>query len=194
MENIGAMRMKERLTAIDGLRGIFSIIIVLFHCRYFYWLFGGSETSRFYFVFSHGYLGSEFFFVVSGFMIAYTYKEKLPFMDIASFLYRRISTIYPTVFVTTVLCVVLHIWELSIPANTIYYNPLTLKTIISSFMMLSSSTFVGESVPVNAPLWYMSALLVCYFLYYLFVCLNHNHGGKIYDFLCIFMIGVGGQL
>ena len=152
------------------------------------------EDSIFCLIFSHGYLGVEFFFMVSGFMIAYTYKEKMMSMSITNFLKRRIGSMYPAIFVTTILCAMLHKWELSLPSHLLYSNPLNLKTVISSLMLLSSSTFVGSDTPVNGALWYINALVICYIFYYFFACLYYNYGGKIYDFLCLFMICGGGVL
>lgn len=99
---------------------------------------------------------------------------------------------YPAIFVTTILCAMLHKWELSLPSHLLYSNPLNLKTVISSLMLLSSSTFVGSDTPVNGALWYINALVICYIFYYFFACLYYNYGGKIYDFLCLFMICGGG--
>jgi peptidoglycan/LPS O-acetylase OafA/YrhL len=58
----------QRLVALDGLRGVAALAVVLFHLR----LFGRIEAD-----FSQAYLAVDFFFVLSGFVIGRTYEPGL---------------------------------------------------------------------------------------------------------------------
>jgi len=53
---------------LDGLRGIAALSVALFHQRAW---FGGDTF------FGHGYLAVDFFFMLSGFVLAYAYEERL---------------------------------------------------------------------------------------------------------------------
>ena len=73
-------RMKPQIKSINGIRGIASIFIMIFH---YFCVFCGADVSlvpkpertRYLFLFSQ--YGVELFFMLSGFLIAYNYKEIL---------------------------------------------------------------------------------------------------------------------
>jgi len=60
--------MKEKFVLLDGLRGLAAIAVVMYHA---------DVTANRTAVFSHGYLAVDFFFMLSGFVIAYNYQERL---------------------------------------------------------------------------------------------------------------------
>lgn len=60
--------MRGRFEALDGLRGIAAIAVVMFHRRDW---FGGDAF------FGHAYLAVDFFFMLSGFVIALAYEKRL---------------------------------------------------------------------------------------------------------------------
>src|SRR5579863_4364510 len=53
--------------ALDGLRGLAALVILVYHRRF--WFTPGS--------FFHGFLAVDFFFILSGFVIAHAYSERL---------------------------------------------------------------------------------------------------------------------
>jgi peptidoglycan/LPS O-acetylase OafA/YrhL len=53
---------------LDGLRGVCAITVLLFHCK---GMFGAGH------IVPHGYLAVDVFFILSGFVIALTYEERL---------------------------------------------------------------------------------------------------------------------
>ncbi len=60
--------MRGRFEALDGLRGLAAVAVVLFHRRDW---FGGDAF------FGHAYLAVDFFFMLSGFVIALAYEKRL---------------------------------------------------------------------------------------------------------------------
>src|ERR1700741_1455059 len=70
------MEEKNRIKILDGFRAIAILCVILFH-YYSRWTIPSSTTNlypygnRFDF-FGYGYLGVEFFFIISGFVIAFT--------------------------------------------------------------------------------------------------------------------------
>ena len=82
--------MKEKFLLLDGLRGLAAIAVVMYHADS-----AGRRTA----VFSHGYLAVDFFFMLSGFIIAYNYQGRL---DTAwsskDFFKVRLIRLYPLYF------------------------------------------------------------------------------------------------
>ncbi|EOR95194.1 acyltransferase 3 [Arcticibacter svalbardensis MN12-7] len=55
---------------MDGLRGVAALVVVAFHCFEAY-----ADGNRFNQILNHGYLAVDFFFLLSGFVVAYAYDE-----------------------------------------------------------------------------------------------------------------------
>lgn len=78
-----------RFTALDSWRGICALAVVLFH-------FPITDSIRTFPLFLHGYLFVDFFFVLSGFVIATAWADKLQSVDQTwRFLVRRFGRIWP---------------------------------------------------------------------------------------------------
>ena len=64
---------KPHYAALDGLRGVAAVMVVLFH------MFEGSARDfQFHMdqIINHGYLSVDFFFMLSGFVIGYAYDDR----------------------------------------------------------------------------------------------------------------------
>ncbi|MBI1686391.1 acyltransferase family protein [Caulobacter hibisci] len=62
---------KSHYVILDGLRGVASLLVVVFHLFEAY--AGGSPQKQ---IINHGYLAVDFFFLLSGFVIAYAYDDR----------------------------------------------------------------------------------------------------------------------
>ncbi|MGJ8535766.1 MAG: acyltransferase family protein [Parasphingopyxis sp.] len=96
------MNGKPDLTALTSLRGIAAWYVVLYHIRVTTADILPPEALA---IFSKGYLAVDFFFLLSGFVIWLSYRDRISENGIAavpSFLARRFARIYPLHFV--VLC------------------------------------------------------------------------------------------
>ncbi len=60
--------MKEKYFLLDGLRGLAALSVVMYHA---------DVTAQKTPLFAHGYLAVDFFFMLSGFVIAHNYQERL---------------------------------------------------------------------------------------------------------------------
>lgn len=84
----------QRLLALDGLRGIAAFAVVFFH------LLEDMPTT----LFSSGYLAVDFFFVLSGFVLARTYEGKFDRgLSFTAYMARRIHRLYPAILAGVVL-------------------------------------------------------------------------------------------
>ncbi|MBZ9710942.1 acyltransferase [Mesorhizobium sp. ESP7-2] len=84
------MAEKHKFVMLDGLRGIAAIAVVLFHRRWWFADDGG--------FLQHAPLAVDFFFLLSGFVIAYAYEPKLiAGMSLRRFLIKRLIRLYPLI-------------------------------------------------------------------------------------------------
>ncbi len=88
---------KPRYDTLDGLRGVASLMVILFHCFETYNPVFGTQ------IINHGYLAVDFFFVLSGFVIGYAYDDRWDKMTTWGFLKRRLVRLQPMVIMGTVI-------------------------------------------------------------------------------------------
>lgn len=88
---------KPRYEILDGLRGVASVLVILFHLLETYSA-GPSEQ-----IINHGYLAVDFFFVLSGFVIGYAYDDRWDRMSVGGFFKRRLIRLHPMVIMGTIL-------------------------------------------------------------------------------------------
>eukprot|EP01056_Protomagalhaensia_sp_Gyna25_P001869 Protomagalhaensia_sp_Gyna_25__1868@NODE_1990_length_1363_cov_10_160121_g1640_i0_p1_GENE_NODE_1990_length_1363_cov_10_160121_g1640_i0NODE_1990_length_1363_cov_10_160121_g1640_i0_p1_ORF_typecomplete_len396_score16_14Acyl_transf_3/PF01757_22/1_9e27DUF1624/PF07786_12/4_5e06DUF1624/PF07786_12/1_5e03DUF1624/PF07786_12/1_1e03OpgC_C/PF10129_9/4_3e05DUF3693/PF12472_8/0_36TssN/PF17555_2/0_054TssN/PF17555_2/1_1e03TssN/PF17555_2/8_1e02_NODE_1990_length_1363_cov_10_160121_g1640_i0641251 len=80
-----------RLVALEGLRGTAAISILIFHLSQT-WSKAPVHT-----LMNHGYLAVEFFYLLSGFVSGYAYRDNAKQMSDRSFLLRRVARLHPLV-------------------------------------------------------------------------------------------------
>ena len=107
------MNATSRIASLDGLRGIAAVGVMIFHFNYFF-LPQAALTSMLPFmrpILDHAYLGVDLFFLMSGFVMAHVYGQKLSsnwrahWRDFATV---RFARIYPLFVLTTLVMVVTH--------------------------------------------------------------------------------------
>ena len=85
------LKSKPRFEGLDGLRGVASIIVVIFHL---FETFSIDPTQQ---IVNHGYLAVDFFYVLSGFVISYAYDDRWNRMSLWDFYKRRLVRLHPMV-------------------------------------------------------------------------------------------------
>jgi peptidoglycan/LPS O-acetylase OafA/YrhL len=84
---------KGHYVILDGLRGVASLMVVVFHLFEAY--AGGNPQKQ---IVNHGYLAVDFFFLLSGFVIAYAYDDRWPAgMSQWAFYKRRLVRLQPMI-------------------------------------------------------------------------------------------------
>lgn len=81
---------------LDGLRGIAALGVVIFHFIEMY-------TPHPDDLIAHAYLAVDFFFCLSGFVVAYAYDDRLPQMGLKTFFKQRLIRLHPLVVLGTIL-------------------------------------------------------------------------------------------
>jgi peptidoglycan/LPS O-acetylase OafA/YrhL len=107
------LKAPNRIASLDGLRGIAAVGVMLFHFNYFF-LPQAALTRMLPFtqpILGHAYLGVDLFLLMSGFVMAHVYGQKLSSNWRAhwrAFAIMRFARIYPLFFLTTLVMVVTH--------------------------------------------------------------------------------------
>ena len=86
---------KTHFEILDGLRGIAALGIVVFHFIEMY-------TPHPDDLIAHAYLAVDFFFCLSGFVVAYAYDDRLPQMGLIKFFKSRLIRLHPLVVLGTI--------------------------------------------------------------------------------------------
>ena len=113
-ENI-YLESKPRYEVLDGLRGVAALMVIVFHCFETYVPNFGTQ------IVNHGYLGVDFFFALSGFVIGYAYDDRWDRMTTWGYFKRRLTRLHPMVIAGTVVGAALFFFSGS-------YFPQTLST------------------------------------------------------------------
>jgi peptidoglycan/LPS O-acetylase OafA/YrhL len=126
----GILKSKHHFEILDGLRGIAAICVVIFHFMEFV---APDPLNNFA---AHTYLAVDFFFCLSGFVIAYAYDNRLKEIGIATFFKLRLIRLHPLVIIGSVLGLLTFIFD---PLSTLYQKygaGQTVLMFITSCLML----------------------------------------------------------
>lgn len=88
---------KQHFVILDGLRGVAALAIVIFH--FMEWVVPDFNKN----FIGHGFLAVDFFFCLSGFVIAYAYDNRMERPGVKEFFRRRLIRLHPLVIVGSVL-------------------------------------------------------------------------------------------
>ena len=91
------IKTKQHFLILDGLRGVAALGVVIFH--FMEWAY--SDFSKNFI--AHGFLAVDFFFCLSGFVIAYAYDNRIAKMGIIQFFKSRFIRLHPLVVLGSVL-------------------------------------------------------------------------------------------
>jgi peptidoglycan/LPS O-acetylase OafA/YrhL len=166
-----------QLRPLTSIRFLFALLVVVFHGQDTLEL-GGFDSWPFVVraVVSHGYVGVSFFFVLSGFILSYSYKNKLNGVrDSAEFWGARFARIYPAYLLAFAIALPIGVYATLINGD-------------SGFAGLTAGlqlTLVQSWVPYtalqwNAPAWSLSVEAFFYALFpFLFLKLKWWSPGKL---------------
>lgn len=115
--------MNKKIVSIQGLRGIASFAVVLYHGNY--WTGKWAETKKEVF-FAAGYLDASLIFIISGFiMVIKTKKSDGSLSYIRSFMTKRFMKMWPAYFIATLISFLLlegRYWFTSGERLTFFYT------------------------------------------------------------------------
>ena len=179
---------KKRNGEIDLLRFVFSAIIVIHHFTFSY------NFS----IFKQGYIGVEFFFLLSGYLMAksanklITQNNKLTSLEIAnsswSFIAKKIKSFYIYYVAAIIIQVIVknilmhHDNAITLVSNFLRSIP-TFTLTFMGFNNKSPYLYVGST-------WYLSAMIIAMFILFPLLLRNFEYSSKlIFPALSMFAIG-----
>ncbi|MDR7210459.1 acyltransferase [Flavobacterium piscis] len=162
---------KKHYEILDGLRGVAAILVVAFHV---FEAFSGGN--RFVQIINHGYLAVDFFFLLSGFVVAYAYDDRWVKMSQWEFYKRRLIRLQPMVIMGMIIGAIFYYFQ----ASGILFPMIAgmevwkvILTMIIGFTLLPIPPSMeirgwGEMHPLNGPAWSLFFEYIANILYALF--------------------------
>jgi peptidoglycan/LPS O-acetylase OafA/YrhL len=140
---------KKHFEILDGLRGIAALAVVIFH---FMEMFIPNPENPI----AHAYLAVDFFFCLSGFVIAYAYDDRMSQMSIGQFFKARLIRLHPLVVLGSVLGFLAFVFD---PFGNQWqaYNIGQLVVLFLASILLIPYPIIAErafnNFGLNAPAW-----------------------------------------
>nr|WP_294926383.1 acyltransferase [uncultured Flavobacterium sp.] len=162
---------KKHYEILDGLRGVAAILVVAFHI---FEAFSGGN--RFVQIINHGYLAVDFFFLLSGFVVAYAYDDRWVKMTQWEFYKRRLIRLQPMVIMGMIIGALFYYFQ----ASDILFPMIAgmevwkvILTMIIGFTLLPIPPSMeirgwSEMHPLNGPAWSLFFEYIANILYALF--------------------------
>ena len=162
---------KSRYKILDGLRGVAALMVVAYH------IFEAHATNRFDQIINHGYLAVDFFFVLSGFVIGYTYDERWEKgMSIGTFFKRRLFRLQPMVVIGMAVGAICFYFQDSVlwpEIHSVSMYKMLIFMLLGMLMIPVTTNFDirgwGENYPLNGPAWSLLLEYIANMLYALFI-------------------------
>lgn len=141
---------RQHFTVLDGLRGIAALAVVIFH--FMEWVITDFTKNRI----GHGFLAVDFFFCLSGFVIAYAYDNRIRQMNLATFFKLRLIRLHPLVILGSILGL-LGFWLDPFASHTVVYSAGKLLLLFLCSLLLVPMPVMEDrgfnQFGFNAPAW-----------------------------------------
>jgi len=142
---------KEHFEVLDGLRGSAAFLIVIFHLFNYSFGFQGPWA-----LIKHAYLAVDFFFALSGFVVAYAYDDRWTRMTTLQFFRIRLIRLHPLVLIGATLGLLGYLLDPF--SKMMNRGPLSMVLLayLTSLLLLPSPPIAGrhnESQALNGPAW-----------------------------------------
>lgn len=156
------MKRQIDLNPLTSLKGIFIMLIVFHNTQLIQPLFTNLPGVDLISVFG-GIFGNSMFFILSGFLISTGYRQRITAHSLSfqPYLLRRLKKLYPPYFLSNLAALVLDV--------VIYgFSAINLQKIVFTLLLQQGGALSAPTPPYNAPTWFLSALFVCYILFFFF--------------------------
>lgn len=154
-----------RINKLDGLRGVFSVFIVFFH--FDPTLLPALIGNNFIIRQSESFV--DFFFVLSGYLIAVNYEIRLyNWKSLLFFLKNRLIRIYPMLIFSTLIFFFSLVLSNSV-FPSLLHNSSSLKVlfiqVLDTLFMTNSTPILGDGLGLNFPTWSISSEMISYIVF-----------------------------
>jgi peptidoglycan/LPS O-acetylase OafA/YrhL len=180
-----------RIKKLDGLRGIFSVMVVLFHYR----ILNNSitpELLRSGFVVRQSEVFVDFFFVLSGFVIAYNYSIIPSFKKFIEFMKKRFVRLFPLLFYTCAVFLVLLLSVDILKSNFGFFeNSESMSAgvlgihFLDAILFTNSTPLLGSEAVMNPPSWSISSEMISYGVFGVVTLVCSSFSRKVVNVLIV---------
>ncbi|MDP3801095.1 MAG: acyltransferase [Phenylobacterium sp.] len=150
----------RRFEALDSLRGVCAILVVMFHMPV-------ASHWRDWGLVQHGYLFVDYFFVLSGFVIAHAYAERLTTpRDAGRFMVRRLGRVWPLhalMLAAFVGLELLRLWT-HFDGATPFTRDRSVEAIFTNLLLIQAFN-IHPHLTWNGPSWTLSVEVGCYVVF-----------------------------
>ncbi|TKC56510.1 acyltransferase [Pedobacter hiemivivus] len=160
------LKTKQHFEILDGLRGVAALAIVVFHFMEMVYL----PAKNFI---AHGFLAVDFFFCLSGFVIAYAYDDRIGKMGIKEFFKSRLIRLHPLVIMGSVLGLLAFLFDPFGGTPEVYSAGKIILIFLCSILLIPYPVIAERSFNLfglNAPAWSLFWEYVANILYALILC------------------------
>lgn len=166
---------KPHYDILDGLRGVAAILVLWYHVFEGYAFAAGAPIIE---MPNHAYLAVDFFFILSGFVIAYAYDDRIgKSMPLGNFFKRRLIRLHPMVVLGAVFGVITFLMQ-----GSVQWDGTHVMTSAVMIALLCAMFFIpavpgcyyeirgnSEMFPLNGPAWSLFFEYIGNILYALFI-------------------------
>src|ERR1700712_1398255 len=148
--NPAILKTKQHFEILDGLRGVAALAVVTFH----FMEMAYSDYSQNFI--GHGFLAVDFFFCLSGFVIAYAYDDRIAKMGVVEFFKSRIIRLHPLVILGSVLGLLSFLFDPFGGQSELYSAGKVLLLFITSVFLIPFPAMQDRAFNLfglNAPAW-----------------------------------------
>lgn len=152
---------KPRYEVLDGLRGVAALMVVWYHVHEGFAFAAGEAVVT---GLNHGYLAVDFFFMLSGFVIDYAYRDRWnnENFGVGKFLIRRLIRLHPMLIFGALFGVISFLIQGSVKWDgTHVATSMIMLALLCAILMIPAVSHVsayeirgnGEMFPLNGPSW-----------------------------------------
>lgn len=166
---------KPHYELLDGLRGVAAVLVLWYHIFEGYAFAKGAPVIDYP---NHAYLAVDFFFILSGFVIAYAYDDRVGHsMSLCNFFKRRLVRLHPMVVLGAFLGAVTFFIQ-----GSVQWDGTHIATSAVMLALLCAMFFIpavpggiyevrgnGEMFPLNGPAWSLFFEYIGNILYAIFI-------------------------
>jgi len=161
------LKTKQHFEILDGLRGVAALAVVTFH---FMEIVFSDYCKNFI---GHGFLAVDFFFCLSGFVIAYAYDDRIEKMGMLEFFKSRLIRLHPLVIFGSVLGLLAFLFDPFGGHPELYSAGRIILVFILSLLLIPFPVMADRAFnqfSFNAPAWSLFWEYVANIFYALILC------------------------
>lgn len=179
------MNNAKHFIALDSFRGICAILVVVFHINI-------TNSINDFSFFKSGYLFVEFFFILSGFVLAHSNINKVT-KSFGSFVRSRAFRLFPLHIAILIFLIMVELSKMIAERHGFSFNTEAFtadkgyKEIIPNLLLIQSWTKFTYNLSFNTPAWSISIEFYTYLIFYMTLKAGKNLGAIIWSILSIAM-------